>query len=105
VQPFSWRCRAVGFSDSAVEAPETFLHEERWLASVVRLGLTEEMEYQVEIEEDVTSILFRFDVHAVSTTVLTWPLGVEIGLEPGPLPPTAHFVPEDWTEVRSAPPR
>jgi len=102
-RPFVWKCRALGFADSAVEQRSAFLEEQGWLASVVRLGLSENMEYQIAIEGEPMRILFRFDVHEMTTTVFTWPLAIEIGLEPGPLPPTAGFLPKLWSTVTFGP--
>ena len=70
-RPFAWACRVLGFGDAALAERASSLAEHGWLASVVRLGVTEEMEYQIAIDGEAMRILFRFDVHARSTIVLT----------------------------------
>jgi len=93
---FAWACRRLGFTDSALAERSAFLDESDWLASVVRLGPPHHMEYQIAIHGEPMQMLFRFDLHGSTTPILTWPIDVEIGIEPGPLPQTAGFRPHLW---------
>jgi hypothetical protein len=102
-RPFTWACRALGFADVAIAERASFLAGHGWLASVVRLGVTEQMEYQIAIDGEAMRILFRFDLHETTTSVLTWPRDVEVGVQPGPLPLTAGVRPELWCVVTFTP--
>jgi len=102
-RPFVWRCRALGFSDSALEERQTFLVDHGWLATVVNLGETETMEYQIAIDAEPMRMLFRFDVHGKAREILTWPADTDVGLEPGPLPQEAAFRPDEWCDVHFEP--
>lgn len=97
---FVWSCRTLGFSSAAILEREMFLEANGWLATVVRLGVTDQMEYQISIEDEPMRMLFRFDVHRAATQdMLTWPLDTQIGIDPGPLPQEAAFHPGTWCEV------
>jgi hypothetical protein len=89
--PFVWSCRALGFSDAAIAEREQSLEENGWLATVVNLGVTEQMEYRIAIEAE--PMLFRFDVHREVREVFTRPLDTDVGLAPGPLPPRSDVPP------------
>ena len=102
---FAWSCRTLGFSDTVIAEREAFLERNGWLATVVNLGLTEHMEYRVAIDAEPMRMLFRFDVHRDTQEVLTWPLGTNVGLDPGPLPQEAAFRPEEWCDVSFEPTR
>ncbi|TFH09328.1 MAG: hypothetical protein E4H08_05975 [Candidatus Atribacteria bacterium] len=98
--PFVWSCRTLGFSSSAVFERQMFLEANGWLATVVKLGDTAHMEYQIAMDDGPMCMLFRFDVHADTQDVFSWPLDTVVGIEPGqPLPQQAGFQPETWCEV------
>jgi CubicO group peptidase (beta-lactamase class C family) len=102
-RPFIWQCRALGFSSSALEERQAFLVDHGWLATVVNLGETEAMEYQIALDSEPMRMLLRFDIHGKSQEILTWPVDTDVGLEPGPLPQEAAFRPEEWCDVRFEP--
>ena len=101
--PFVWACRVLGFSDSALEQRQAFLADHGWLATVVNLGETETMEYQIAIDAESMRMLFRFDIYGETQEILTWPADSDVGLEPGPLPREAAFRPDAWCDVRLEP--
>ena len=98
-RPFAWACRALDFTASSLAERSTFLEEAGWLATVVRLGLPHHMEYQIAVDGETMQMLFRFDLHGTTARILAWPIDVEIGVDPGPLPPTAAFHPDMWSVV------
>ncbi len=102
-RPFIWKCRALGFSSSALEARQVFLIEHGWLATVVNLGETETMEYQIAMDSEPMRMLFRFDIHGKAEDILTWPANTDVGLDPGPLAQEAAFRPEEWCAVHFEP--
>lgn len=98
-KPFVWSCRSLGFSSAALFEREMFLQANNWLATIVLLGESSHMEYQIALYEAPMRMLFRFDVHTDTQDVLTWPLDTVVGIEPGPLPQEAGFHPESWCDV------
>lgn len=98
-RPFAWSCRTLGFSAAASAERGAFLDANGWLATVVNLGATEQMEYRIAIRDEPMRVLVRFDIHREVQQVLTWPVDTAIGLNPGPLPQNAMFRPEEWCEV------
>ena len=102
-KPFVWSCRIRAFSDAAIAEREAFLEANGWLATVVNLGVSEQMEYQIAIEGASMRMLFRFDVHRGGQEVLTWPLNTDVGIDPGPLPQEAALRPETWCDISFEP--
>ena len=96
---FVWSCRTLGFSGAAAAERAAFREANGWLATVVNLGVPEQMEYRIAIESASMRMLFRFDIHREGQEVLTWPLGTNVGLDPGPLPQEAVFHPDRWCDV------
>ena len=104
-KPFVWSCRTLGFSDAAVAERAAFLEANGWLATVVNLGVSEQMEYRIAIEGASMRMLFRFDIHREGQEVLTWPLNTNAGIDPGPLPREAAFRPDTWCDLSFEPSR
>ena len=59
-QDFTWQCRDAGFGDEAMAKRAEFLQLEGWLASITRLGRFNEMEYQIEVGEGITTLAVVF---------------------------------------------
>jgi hypothetical protein len=102
IQDFTWRCRSTGGSESAVAERETFLEQERWLASNSRMGNPEELEYKIEMPEGVWRLAVAILRASDPNTKYVWPVDLDddcILPTPGGLPTQLHFEPERWATL------
>ena len=91
-QDFVWRCRARGFSASAVEQREEFFETEGWFATISYLGTPEDMEYKIVLDVESLQMLFVYLPVSNPTAILSWPPSVYQDVIPGPIPLVAHQV-------------
>jgi formylglycine-generating enzyme required for sulfatase activity len=97
---FQWRCRSTGSSPAAQAERAAFLAEEGWLANNGRMGVPQEVEYQIAMPEDTLRLAVAY-IGPPDFKVTWWPPGLEddcrdpVMLQ-GPIPEEAHFSPETW---------
>ncbi len=96
---FQWHCRDPGNSSSAVEARARFLENEGWLASIVRQGVSTQVEYQISVSEGTFQILLGLLPVANPSDFLLWPAGVDQNLFPGPIPTLGLMDPTQWVSL------
>ncbi|MEJ2734277.1 MAG: hypothetical protein P8189_12050 [Anaerolineae bacterium] len=107
IQDFSWRCRDTGSSAAAQRERSAFLEAEGWLANNGRMGVPEEVEYQIAIPEGPLRLAVAFLGSPSFDSVAAWPrdLGDDcrnIKLITGPTPQRLQFSPQTWTSVSPA---
>jgi Tol biopolymer transport system component len=107
IQDFSWRCRNTGSSAAAQEERSEFLQAEGWLANNGRMGVPEEVEYQIAMPEGSLRLAVSFLGPPGFDSVAAWPqdLGDDcqnIRLVTGPVPERLKFSPQTWMTVSPA---
>jgi hypothetical protein len=103
IRQFSWCCRET------VPGPrqEQHLEEEGWLASIVYMGISDEMEYQIVMPSDGLVMAVVHQTGQSVTSALRWPetinddcLGL-VGILDDP-PERLDFSPETWPRFIAA---
>jgi formylglycine-generating enzyme required for sulfatase activity len=107
VRDFQWRCRSTGSSPSAQAERNAFLEEEGWLASNGRMGLPQEVEYQIALPKGSVRLAIAYLGPPDFDSVIWWPPDLEDDCRnprmlQGPIPGDAHFSPETWTSILPA---
>lgn len=99
IQNFTWRCRDIGFSETAETKRTEFLQEEGWLAANPRMGTPNELEYKISLTEEISAL-------AVNILQELEPNPFPAGLAddcvqafPGGIPEVMHFAIQDWTSL------
>jgi len=90
---FVWRCRALGFSSTAVRQREQFLADEGWVASISYLGDPEEMEFRVTASSSSLLVWLAL-LPAYGGDLLNWPEIPGQDLFPGPIPGETMLEPD-----------
>jgi Tol biopolymer transport system component len=104
VQEFSWHCRNTGSSAAAQEERSEFLQAEGWLANNGRMGVPEEVEYQIAMPEGSLRLAVAFLGPPSFDSVAAWPQDLDddcrnIELITGPIPERLQFSPQTWMVV------
>ena len=107
IQEFTWRCRDTGSSAAAQKERSEFLQAEGWLANNGRMGVPEEVEYQIAMPEGGLRLAVTFLGPPGFDSVAAWPqdLGDDcqnIKLITGPIPERLQFSPQTWMTVSPA---
>jgi hypothetical protein len=107
IQEFSWLCRNTGSSAAAQKEQSEFLQAEGWLANNGRMGVPEEVEYQIAMPEGSLRLAVTFLGPPSFDSVAAWPrdLGDDcqnIKLITGPVPERLQFSPQTWMVVSPA---
>lgn len=101
---FQWRCRSTGDSPAAQAERAAFLEEEGWLANNGRMGVPQEVEYQIAVPGGSLRLAVAYLGPPDFDAVAWWPPGLEddcrkpVMLQ-GPIPEDAHFSPETWVST------
>ncbi|MBN2043795.1 MAG: hypothetical protein JW757_02145 [Anaerolineales bacterium] len=95
-QNFTWRCRDTGFSQAAQAERDEFWQQEGWLAANARMGTPNQLEYQISLAEEITSMAVIFVQELVP---IPFPVGLAdacVQTYPQGLPEEMQFSVEDW---------
>jgi len=104
VREFEWCCRETTDSPQAQEALGTYLQDEGWVANNGRVGVLEEIEFQLAMPD----ISLRLAVNSIGPpyyrSVLSWPndLADDCGsleMITGSIPEQAQFSLEEWVTL------
>lgn len=99
IQDFSWRCRNTGNSESALEERAEFLQDEDWLAANGRMGTPNELEYQIKISGQSSSLAVVFSKSSYPYEKVPWPANLDddcIKPTTGGFPNILEFSPDQW---------
>jgi len=102
VQNFSWRCRDIGFSETAQAKRAEFLQQEGWLAAISRMGTPNELEYKISLTEDISAMAINILQELKPNP---FPSGLEddcVQAFPGGIPEEMQFSIENWTRLELA---
>ena len=102
VQNFTWRCRDIGFSDSAQAARAEFLLQDGWLAATSRMGTPNELEYQINLSENISAMAVNI---LQELNPNPFPAGLAddcVQAFPGGIPEEMSFSIEDWVRLELA---
>ena len=107
IQEFSWYCRSTGSSAAAQDERSEFLQTEGWLANIGRMGVPEEVEYQIAMPEGSLRLAVTFLGPPSFDSVAAWPQDLvddcqNIELITGPVPEHLQFSPQTWMTVSSS---
>ncbi len=72
-QDFSWRCRKTGHSEVAQAERAAFLQTESWVASNSRMGMPNELEYQLKIDGSTLHLAVIFLKADDPSVKIPWP--------------------------------
>ena len=101
-QDFNWQCRDSSSSDSAKAARAKFLQQEGWLANISYMGNPEEVEYRIELSEDVLRVAVNFLRASNLSEKIPWPINLDddcIKPTPGGYPDSLSFSPDQWVTL------
>jgi hypothetical protein len=103
-QEFVWQCRDTGNGATAQDERREFLQAERWLANNGRMGVPEEVEYQIAMPEGSLRLAVTFLGPPAFDSVAVWPQDLgdgcqNIELITGPIPERLQFSPQTWVTV------
>jgi len=99
VRDFSWSCRDTSDSEAAQAERATFLRTEHWVAANARMGIPNELEYQVGIPEDTMRLAVVFLRASDPNERIPWPAALEDDCTrptSGGLPEIMDFSPRQW---------
>ena len=99
VQDFSWQCRDTSNSDTALAKRETFLQQEGWVATNSRIGIPNELEYQIKITDQNLRLAVNFIRASNTNQKIPWPPELSddcVKPTPGGLPENLYFSLEQW---------
>jgi len=102
-QPFSWRCRETGESESAIKEREDFLITDGWVAANARMGTPNELEYKILVTEETFRIAVNFIEGSKQESKNPWPIGLNDGVitpTPGGYPLEMSFNLSIWGVLR-----
>jgi hypothetical protein len=102
VRDFSWRCRGTGDVEKATAERETFLREEKWIASTSGMGNPQELEYRIQTPHAPFRLAVNFLRASAPQVKIPWPASLDgdcLKPTPGGLPPVMRFSPDQWTAV------
>jgi len=107
IQEFTWQCRDTDSSAAAQTEREEFLQAEGWLANNGRMGVPEEVEYQIAIPKGSLQLAVTFLGPSGFDSVAAWPQDLSddcqnIELITGPTPGRLQFSPQTWMTVSPA---
>lgn len=98
-QDFEWQCRATDNSTASQAEREKFLKHENWLAANSRMGIPNELEYQIKITSDTMPLAISFMRSSEPDLRVYYPTDLTDDTTqptPGGLPETRNFFPETW---------
>lgn len=108
VSGFEWCCRDTTDSGQAREERGAHLQEAGWIASNGRMGNSEEVEYQIELQADSVRLAVSSIGSPDYETVVSWPGKLSDGCSnpdmlKGPIPEQTRFSQEEWITLTMAP--
>ena len=98
-QDFNWQCRDTGNSEATQAKRAAYLQENGWLAANSRMGVPNELEYQIVLTGDSERIAVSVFRSSTPNERASWPPTLDdaaIRPNPGGLPTEMHFSPEQW---------
>lgn len=98
-QDFNWQCRDTGDSAAAQAKRGAYLQENGWLAANSRMGVPNELEYQIELTGDSERIAVSVFRSSTPNERAFWPPTLNdatIRPNPGGLQKEMNFSPEQW---------
>jgi hypothetical protein len=98
-QDFEWECRATDDGEVSQRERSDFLKEEGWLAANSRMGTPNELEYQLKVTGEKTTLAVAFMWSSAPEQRVFLPLDLAddtTRATPGGLPETRGFSPETW---------
>jgi hypothetical protein len=102
-QDFAWCCIKTDQSAVAQAEREAFLQEEHWVAANARMGTPNELEYQIEVADEILRLAVTYIKASNPNVKIPWPLDLEddcITPTPGGLPGQLNFSPDEWAVIR-----
>jgi len=98
-QDFTWQCRSTSLGDAAQAERDAFLQAEGWVAANSRMGIPNELEYQIKIPEDDFRLAAAYIKATPPYEKIPWPAELTddtITPTPGGLPEIFYFSSEKW---------
>ena len=102
IQNFTWCCRDTSNSESSQADREEFLQDEGWVAVNSRMGIPEELEYQIDVTGAPIQLAVNFLRASNPNEKIPWPADLDddcIKPTPGGLPENLFFSPEQWATL------
>ena len=96
---FDWQCRETSNSESAQAERAAYLQQNQWLAANSRMGVPNELEYQIEITDPSQRLAVSVFRSSTPNKRTFWPPTLNddtIQPYPGGLPKELHFSPDQW---------
>lgn len=101
VRSFDWCCRDTTDRPQAQEERSAHLQEQGWIASNGRMGIPQEVEFQISLPGDSIRLVVSSIGAPDYESVISWPGGLADGCSSpdmlkGPIPEETQFSLEDW---------
>jgi len=101
VREFEWCCRETTDSPQAQEALGIHLQDEGWVANNGRVGVLEEIEFQIAMPDNSLRLVVNSIGPPYYRSVLSWPKDLaddcgSLEMITGPIPEQAQFSLEEW---------
>ncbi len=108
VRDFEWCCRETTASPQAQEALSNHLQEEGWIANNGRLGVPEEVEFQIALPDNSLRLVVNSIGPPYYRSVLSWPDDLEddcssLDMITCSIPEQAQFSLEQWITLSISP--
>lgn len=101
-QDFTWRCRNTGDSESAQAERAEFLKDEGWLAANGLMGIPNELEYKIKIQDRDFRLAMVYIKATYPYKKVPWPAKLDddcIQPASGGLPLVMQFSPAKWAKL------
>jgi hypothetical protein len=98
-QDYTWQCRSTSLSDAAQAERDEFLQQEGWVAANGRMGIPNELEYQLKIPAGDFRLAAVYLKSSPPYDKIPWPAELTddtIMPTPGGLPVIFNFSLEQW---------
>jgi len=99
-QDFVWRCRSRSLTSSALAQRESFLEDERWMASITYMGERNHLEYQIANPSEIERLALVLLPASHPKDFFSWPADLDQDLLPGPIPAEGRAATETWPTLR-----
>ena len=102
IKDFTWCCRSKIDDEASLVAREKFYAEEGWLGTNSFLGIENELEYKILLEDPPDKVAVNFIFADGDGDKQVWPVGLKDGVSlpsSGGFPEIIEFSVKDWISL------
>jgi hypothetical protein len=101
-QAFDWQCRRTENSAAVQAERDAFFHNEGWVSINSRMGMPNELEYQIKVPDGPLRLAVNYIRASEPTKKIPWPGDLDddcVKPTPGGLPAQMYFSPDRWAAI------